>query len=347
MKAAVLHAPRDLRIETSEPGDPGPGEVLVQMGAGGICGSDLHYFLHGGFGQVRLRQPMILGHEVAGTVAALGDGVSRLTPGQTVAINPSRPCAACAYCLEGLPNHCENMRFYGSAMPMPHVQGAFSEALVVTDSQCVVMGPQVPVSAAAFCEPLSCALHAVGRAGSLLGKRVLITGQGPIGALATAAARLAGASEIVTTDVQDAPLAASRAMGADRAINVSAEPDALPEYARGKGTFHVLVEASGSAEAVAAAVPTLRPRGTMVQLGVGGDIALPMSTLGARELELRGSFRFHDEFQWAAQHISDGRIDVSPLLSAVLPLDDAVSAFELAADRSRAMKVQLAFNGAV
>ncbi len=130
MKSIVIHPPHQLRVE-DRPLDPmGPGQVTVAVKAGGICGSDLHYYRHGGFGTVRVREPMVLGHEVAGEVVAVGEGVSGLRAGDRVAVNPSRPCRACRTCLEGLPNHCEAMRFYGSAMPWPHVQGAFRERLV-------------------------------------------------------------------------------------------------------------------------------------------------------------------------------------------------------------------------
>src|SRR3712207_6924030 len=125
MKAVVIHAAKDLRIEEHEPEAPGPGQVEVAVEAGGICGSDLHYFNHGGFGVVRVREPMILGHEVAGTVVETAPDVATVAVGDRVAINPSRPCRQCRYCHEGLPNHCLNMRFYGSAMPTPHIQGAF------------------------------------------------------------------------------------------------------------------------------------------------------------------------------------------------------------------------------
>ena len=123
MRTIVIHEAGDLRIEQREPEEPAEGEVQIRLETGGICGSDLHYFNHGGFGPVRLRQPMILGHEVAGTVTALGEGVTDLKVGDFVAVSPSRPCGVCRHCAEGLPNHCENMRFYGSAMPFPHIQG--------------------------------------------------------------------------------------------------------------------------------------------------------------------------------------------------------------------------------
>lgn len=109
MKAVVIHAAKDLRVEDREADALGPGQVAIAIEAGGICGSDLHYYNHGGFGAIRVREPMVLGHEVAGTVRALGEGVSRLSPGDRVAVSPSRPCNACAYCLVGQQNQCLNM----------------------------------------------------------------------------------------------------------------------------------------------------------------------------------------------------------------------------------------------
>src|SRR5436190_154137 len=139
MRAAVLHAAKDLRIEEVATAALGPGEVEVRIEAGGICGSDLHYYKHGGFGTVRLREPMILGHEIAGTVRAIGPGVTRVRIGSIVAVNPSRACRHCDYCQRGLQNHCRDMLFYGSAMRFPHVQGAFRERLVVEEDQCITL----------------------------------------------------------------------------------------------------------------------------------------------------------------------------------------------------------------
>ena len=201
MKAIVIHAPKDLRVEDIAPEIPGPGQVAIRLAAGGVCGSDLHYYNHGGFGAVRIKQPMILGHEVSGYVAALGDGVENLAVGDLVAVSPSRPCGQCRYCAEGLRNQCLDMRFYGSAMPFPHIQGAFREVLVADVSQCA-KADGLTAGEAAMAEPLSVCLHATRRAGDLLGKRVLITGAGPIGALCILAARRAGAAEIVATDLE-------------------------------------------------------------------------------------------------------------------------------------------------
>lgn len=343
MHAVVIHKAKDLRIEERASGRPGPGEVAITIAAGGICGSDLHYYNHGGFGAVRLKEPMILGHEVSGHVAELGEGVSGLEVGELVAVSPSRPCGLCQFCQRGLQNHCENMRFYGSAMPFPHMQGAFRGKLVARAEQCV-KADGLTAAQAAMAEPLSVCLHATRRAGEILGKRVLVTGSGPIGTLCVLAARSAGAAEIVVTDISDAALTYAKKVGADRIINTASDPDALTTYAFGKGTFDVLYECSGAAPALAGAIPAMRPRSVIMQLGLGGDMLLPVQAITAKEIDLRGSFRFHEEFAIAVRLMQAGTTDVRPLISHMIGLDDAVAAFELASDRSKAMKVQLAFN---
>ncbi len=196
---------------------------------------------------------------------------------------------------------------------------------------------------AAFAEPLSVCLHAARQAGPLLGRRVLVTGTGPIGALAILVAKHAGARQVVATDIVDAPLAMARRIGADSALNTAADPDALARFGADKGVFDVVIEASGSAAALRSALAVTRPGGTIVQLGIAGaDMTLPINLLVSKEISLRGSFRFHEEFAWAVDFLASGAIDVAPLLTEVVPLAEAVRAFELAADKSRAMKVQLA-----
>ncbi|MEM8786687.1 MAG: L-idonate 5-dehydrogenase [Pseudomonadota bacterium] len=342
MKSVTVHAAKDLRIEDHPEPQHGQGEVLIEMETGGICGSDLHYYNHGGFGPVRLRQPMILGHEVAGRVAALGPEVAGLEVGQRVAVSPSRPCGACAFCAEGRQNHCLKMRFYGSAMPFPHIQGAFRQRLVADAGQCV---PADGLSAgeAAMAEPLSVVLHAARQAGSLAGKRVLVTGCGPIGLLAVLVARAFGAVEIVATDIADFPLRKARSVGADGTVNVAETPDGLAPFTADKGRFGVLFECSGVASALAAAIPAMRPGGVIVQLGLGGDMTLPVQAMTAKELALKGSFRFHHEFSSAVEMMQAGRLDVTPLITQTLPFEDVVAAFDLASDRSQAIKVQVAF----
>lgn len=343
MKAIVAHAAKDVRIEDVPEEQAGSGEVKLRLATGGICGSDLHYYNHGGFGTVRLKQPMILGHEVSAIVEALGEGVEGFSVGELVAVSPSRPCRICKYCQQGLHNQCLNMRFYGSAMPFPHIQGAFRQSLVADAIQCVSAGELTP-GEAAMAEPLAVTLHATRRAGEMLGKRVLVTGCGPIGVLSILAARRAGAAEIVATDLSDFTLAMAKTAGADRTINTKDEPEALAAYSSDKGTFDVLYECSGAAAALIGGIAALRPRGVVVQLGLGGDMNLPMMAITAKELDLRGSFRFHEEFATGVSLMRKGLIDVKPLITHTVSLDDSLSAFEIASDRSRAMKAQIAFS---
>ncbi|WP_305970359.1 MULTISPECIES: L-idonate 5-dehydrogenase [unclassified Mameliella] len=343
MKTIVAHGAHDLRIEDRDMPVPGPGQVLVRLEAGGICGSDLHYYHQGGFGAVRLKEPMILGHEVAGRIEDLGAGVSGLAKGLRVAVSPSRPCHACRFCHAGQPNHCLNMRFYGSAMPFPHIQGAFREFLVADVAQCAPAG-DLSAGEAAMAEPLSVVLHAARRAGDLLGKRVLVTGCGPIGMLAVLVARAAGAAEIVATDLSDFTLDMAARLGADRVVNMGKHPDGLAPLAAEKGQIDVLFECSGAAPALVAAIPAMRPGGVILQLGLGGDMTLPVQAITAKELELRGSFRFHEEFFAAVELMRKGRIDVKPLITHEVALDEAEEGFMLASDRSRAMKAQIRFS---
>jgi L-idonate 5-dehydrogenase len=346
----VINAPDDLQVVEQDAGELDSGQVLVQVGYGGICGSDLHYFHQGGFGTVRIKRPMILGHEVAGTVAAVAPGETRVRVGDRVAVNPSRPCSRCVYCLEGLANQCLDMRFYGSAMRDPHVEGAFRNLLVCDAVQCEKLAPGIPLQLAALAEPFSVALHGVQRAGPLLGKRVLVSGCGPIGCLSIAAALVHGAAEIVAVDVTDATLAVARAMGAHTTINVAQNKAWLHPYAADgstrKGTFDVMLECSGNEQALRTGLEVMRPRGTVVQLGLGGDVSVPQNMVVAKELTICGSFRFHAEFALAVRLINERRVDLKPMVTQAFPLDQARQAFELASDRSRAMKVLLDFNAA-
>ena len=193
-------------------------------------------------------------------------------------------------------------------------------------------------------EPLSVCLHATRRAGEILGKKVLVTGSGPIGTLCILAARAAGAAEIIATDLSDEALAYASKVGADRTINMAKDASALDEYKTGKGSFDLLYECSGAASALAAAIPAMRPRSVIMQLGLGGDMTLPVQAMTAKEIDLRGSFRFHEEFAIAIRLMQIGSIDVKPLISHTLPLEDALKAFEIASDRSQAMKAQIAFS---
>jgi L-idonate 5-dehydrogenase len=333
----------DLRVEDREMQILGQGQIEVAIKRGGICGSDLHYYKHGGFGTIRLKEPMVLGHEVAGEVTKLGADVTSVKVGDTVAVSPSRPCGQCVYCQKGQQNHCLDMLFYGSAMRFPHIQGAFQQSLVAEASQAHIIAKNVSIEEAAFAEPFAVTLHAIVRAGSLANKRVLVTGCGPIGALAIIAARVHGAQEIVATDVSDFTLGLARKIGADHTINVATNADAVTPFKANKGHFDIMIEASGNEAALHMGLEVLKPRSTLIQLGLGGNIALPQNMIVSKEIEIKGSFRFHEEFALAVDLINKKRVDLKPLLTEVMPLAKAKEAFDLASDRSRAMKVQIAF----
>lgn len=343
-KACVLHKEKDLRIESVPVPEMGDDQVLVRVGAGGICGSDLHYYLDGGFGVVRVKEPIVLGHEVAGTVQAVGAKVTKVKPGDRIALNPSRPCGKCKFCQAGEHQHCLDMWFYGSAMRIPHSQGAFRELIVVGEFQCEPVGDSVSLGEAAICEPLSVALHAVQQAGSLTGKRVLVTGSGPIGALVIAAARYAGALEVVATDLHDAALKKAAEMGATRTVNVSQAPGlGAEEFTAEKGYFDVAFECTGVGPVIKDVLPVLRPRGALVQVGVTGEVSIPINAIVGKEIRIIGAFRFHTEYALAARLIKEGRINVKPIITATVPFNQAVEAFQMAADRKAHMKVQLIF----
>ncbi len=338
MLTCRIHAKEDLRIEAVEDPQIGPGQVLIRLGAGGICGSDLHYYFEGRNGSFVIREPLIPGHEASGVVARIGPGVTRVKPGDKIAVSPSHACGHCDYCREGREHLCRNMRFLGSASLYPHVQGMFCEYFVMGERQCYPVAGDVSLGEVAMAEPLAVGLHAVNRAGELLGKRVLVTGGGTIGCLTVIAARLAGATSVTVSDVLDRPLETARAVGAARTIRGDQEPDALASP-----QFDVAFEASGSFAALKACVAATKRGGTIVQVGTLPHEPLPfvVNEIMSKELDLKGAFRWGIEFDWAVEYISSGRVDVTPLLSGQFPLQDAVKAFELAKDKSQSTKVQL------
>lgn len=313
------------------------GEVLVKITRGGICGSDIHYYQHGGIGDFQLQHPMVLGHEVIGVVVSGDDN-----NGRKVAVNPSKPCNSCEYCLKGQSNQCLDMRFFGSAMLNPHVDGGFAQYVVVRPDQCVYYDQQADDDVMAFAEPLAVAVNAVNRAGSLLGKKVLVTGAGPIGCLIVAACRAAGATEIIASDLVAENRDMAETMGADRSFDPVA--DDLSEFCVGKGYFDVTFEASGAIPAIQKNIDMTRARGTIVQVGMRpGMVEIPLTRFLAKEVNFVGAFRFTDEYQTAVRWLEQGRVDPRPLLTTVMPYQDIVAALELASDKSQAMKVQLSF----
>lgn len=345
MRAAVLTAKQSIETTDREEPELGPTGVRVRIRAGGICGSDLHYFHHYRMGDFPVREPFVLGHEAAGDVVEIGAGVTRVKLGDRVTINPSHPCGTCEYCLAGRALLCPDIIFLGSSRKFPHIQGMFAETYRTDEAQCFVVPESLSINAAAFAEPLSVALHATGHAGPLLGAAVLISGSGPIGSLILLAAKLAGAASVTMTDVLDAPLKVAEAIGADRVVNVGSGDGALVDPTQPRGSFDVAFDASGHPDAVLSAIRHLRPGGTFVQVGTFADpmVPLPSDQIMVKELTLKSSFRFDKEFAWAVRYLSEGRIDVAPLHSHTFSMNEANQAFAMASDRGRSMKVHLAF----
>jgi L-idonate 5-dehydrogenase len=345
MLAAVCHGRKDLRIERIEDRPLAAAEVRVAVAFGGICGSDLHYYHRGAVGDFAVREPMILGHEISGIIIEIGSGMDDLKPGMKAALDPSRPCLTCDYCRTGRGNLCTNMFFLGSAGRFPHVQGGFAQHLVLRRDQIIPVPSETDLLKLSVSEPLSVGLHAVNRAGSLLGKRVIVTGSGPIGLLTARCARFAGAAEVLSTDVEDAPLAVAREhFGVSRTVNVALSPDGLAEFEG--GYFDVAIEASGSPSALKSLFKVIRRGGRIVQVGMlpAGAAPIPVNMLQSREIDLVGAFRANGEFHLAVELIVSGAIDVSSILSGTYPLSQAATALERAGERSKVVKLHLAMN---
>jgi len=337
MQACVIFSAGDLRVVEKPEPRPGPGQVAVGVAVGGICGSDLHYFHDGAVGDFRVVAPMVLGHEVVGHVVAHGEGVTWPPVGAPVAVDPATTCGRCDECRSGRRNLCADSRYLGSAARVPHVQGGFSERIVVPAGQVRRIPAELDLRRAVLAEPLAVALHAVGRAGSVTGNRLLVTGAGPIGLLIVAASRHAGAAEITVSDVLAAPLALAARLGATATVRAD-DPDAAGWPER----VDVAFEASGTLAGLSTCLDRIRPGGTVVQLGmVGpGDVGVRDNRMVSREITLRGSFRFNGEFDEALALLA-GDLDVNAVVSHRFPLADARSAFDMAADRSIASKVLL------
>lgn len=338
MLACVIHGAHDLRVETVAEQAIGPRDAEVAVAVGGICGSDLSYFLKGAVGDFVVREPMILGHEVVGTVSRTGPDVDPKLVGRRIAVNPGRPCGVCGPCRMGRSNVCEDVYFLGSAARFPHVQGGFRERLVVGSQQLVALPDDLPFESAVFAEPLAVSNHAVHRAGDVAHRSVLVVGAGPVGALVTLVARHRGCSDVTVTDLRDGPLETARRVGATRTINISTGIDELD-------AAEVVFEASGSPAGLATAIQSVVRGGIVIQVGLlpASSVAVPGNLIVTKDLDVRGSFRFTAaEFEEAVAMLAEG-LDVAPLVTARMGIGAATQAFALASDRAASVKVQLSF----
>lgn len=342
-RAVVLHAKMDLRVERIPVPVPGPGEVLLHGAYGGICGSDLHYVRQGRGSFSVVTEPLVLGHEISATVAGLGPGVTQpaLVVGAQVAVSPASACRRCPACLAGRPQVCPQMRYLGSAATLPHTQGAFAQQFVAPAESVVPLPDGLSLRAGALAEPLAVAIHATRRAGNLAGAHILVTGAGPIGLLSAAAAKAGGAATVTITDVQALALSLANRIGVERVLNVAESVDRA-ELSRLGGSFDVVIEASGSPAAIMDAARAVRGGGCVVQLGMPpmDEVPVALGAFIAREADLRTSLRFGSEFPEAVRLLGL-RPELAELISAIVPLDEARRAFDLAADRTTSSKILL------
>ena len=338
MRAVVVHGAGDLRVDERPDPIPGPGEVLIAMEWGGVCGSDLSYWRHGGSGTAVLRHPLVLGHEVAGRIAQIGTGVTGHEVGERVTVHPAELVGD--GCLPdriaGRTNLYPRIRYFGSAAFDPHTDGGFSELRVVRADQIRPLPNGVSTEHGALAEPLAVALHAVYRAGDVRGRDVVVNGAGPIGSLVVAAAKSRGAATVVAADIADSSLAVAKALGADEIRNLAAG-DTLPEDAE------LVFEASGAPAALGGVLRATARGGTVVQVGNLPGTAVPavLGDLVTREITWVGAYRFVEEINDALAAMRDG-LDVSALITHRFGLDRAAEALAVAADRtSGSSKVML------
>ena len=337
--AVVAHAAGDLRIEDVPVSAPAPDEAVVEVAFGGICGSDLHYWMHGAAGESVLRQPMVLGHEIVGTVlVAAGDGTGP-GPGTAVAVHPATPGPGVARYPADRPNLSPDCTYLGSAARFPHTDGAFSRYAALPARMLRPLPEGLELRTAALVEPSSVAWHAVARAGDVVGKTALVIGCGPIGALAVAVLKRAGARRIVAVDMHARPLEIARAVGADEVLKGD-EAEAIAAV-----EADVVIESSGSHHGLASAVQGAARGGKVVMVGLlpSGPQPVLISLAITRELELLGSFRFNDEIDDVVAALADGSLFVDPVVTHTFTLDRGLEAFEVARNAAVSGKVLLDF----
>ena len=337
--ALVAHAAGDLRIDEVPLAPPAEDQAVVEVLYGGICGSDLHYWLHGAAGESILKAPLVLGHEISGVVvraAANGQGPQ---PGTGVAVHPATPGPGEARYPADRPNLSPGCTYLGSAARYPHTDGAFSRYVTLPVRMLRPLPDGVDLRTAALVEPASVAWHAVSRAGNLAGKTALVIGSGPIGALAVAVLKRAGAAHITAVDLHPKPLEIATAVGADRVIN-AADTEAIAAV-----EADVVIESSGNHHGLASAIRGAVRGGTVVMVGLlpTGMQPVPISLAITRELDLKGSFRFNDEIDEVIAALADGSLHIGPVITHEFPLADALHAFEVAKDSTSSGKVLLSF----
>ncbi|KAJ6612740.1 chaperonin 10-like protein [Mycena sp. CBHHK59/15] len=348
--AAVLHGPKDLRLEDRTLWPPQQGQAQVAVVATGLCGSDLHYYLHGRNGDFAVQAPMVLGHEAAGIVTAVGPGVKSLVPGQRVAIEAGIMCSKCDYCKQGRYNLCKEMRFCSSAKTFPHLDGTLQ---TVMNHPAHVLHPlpeNCSFEQAALAEPLSVLLHAARRAQISKGQTVLVFGVGAIGLLACAVAQSMGASTVVAIDINQQRLDFAKSNGfasqmfclpmVDKAKTTDEQlrrakeniQSALLKFDEPEG-FDVVFECTGAEPCIQMSIHAAMAGGKVMLVGMGApNVMLPLSSAAVREVDIQGSFRYANTYPAALALLASGQLqNIDKLVTHRFALDRAAEAFNLLA----------------
>lgn len=344
-KAAVLYEPFQVGIEERDVPALSPDEVLVKVKAVGVCGSDVHYYQHGKIGRYVVEKPLILGHECAGIVAAVGKRVNRFAVGDRVAIEPGVACGTCAHCKAGMYNLCSDVQF----MATPPVDGAFSQYVVHRQDFVYPIPDTLSFEAAAMAEPFSVGLHASMKVGLKPGQRVAVMGMGPVGLLTVAAAKAFGVTEIYVSDVEEKRLAKALEMGATHVLCADREnvPERIRELTGGIGV-DVAFETAGNPHALQAALFSLSRGGNLSVIGlpVKREAGMDIPFIVDNEIRIQGVFRYANTYPLAIQLLSNGTVSVESLFTGKYPLEQAGEALERArTDKSNSVKVMVYPNG--
>lgn len=322
MKASFLVAPETIELREIPVPVAGPGQVLLRVTSVGVCGSDVHYFRHGGIGSHIVREPLILGHEPAGMVEDVGEGVSPSLIGKRVSIEPGIPDGVCSQCRAGRYNLCPNMVFFAT----PPVHGVFSEYVTHPASFVYELPDHVGDDEGALIEPLSVGLWANRLAGTAIGHRVLIAGAGPVGLLAAQVARVAGATEIVVSDLAPGRRETALALGA----TVGVDPSETDLSDLGADVF---IDCSGAPPAITGGLKALRPGGTAVLVGLGAnEIQMPMPLIQDRELTIKGNFRYANTWPIGIDLVSRGLVKLKELVTGHYDLEHVADALSVLPD---------------
>ena len=326
MQALLLSAYRKLEITAAPMPAPAPDEVLLRVAACGICGSDVHGF-DGSSG--RRIPPIIMGHEAAGAIAAVGSAVTAWQPGDRVTFDSTLFCGRCAFCLRGEVNLCDHREVFGVSCADYRRNGAFAEYIAVPERVLYRLPPGLPFAHAAMIEAVSVALHAVRLAEFPAGATALVLGAGMIGTLIVQALRVAGASHILAADPDESRLAMARTSGAHTLIRSAQQDTAAAVLAAIPGGVDHVFEAVGIAGTLATAVAAVRKGGTVTLVGnIAPHVDLPLQAVVTRQIRLQGSAASAGEYPRAIELLATGQIDVTPLISAVEPLSAGPRAFD-------------------